>query len=149
MLNILKSLRGARRQAKLSPPALWRIDLGPVDEPMMNGRAERISFTTTERISLSRTKRVAAPPIGRAAQRDFDWRSVAPTAISQAARPRHRHDPDRLRRPARGRELAAGAVVYRKRRWQRPERGPGAFLESQAGVLERVIAEPLDSPRLI
>ena len=79
MLNILKSLRGARRQAKLSPPALWRIDLGPVDEPMMNGRAERISFTTTERISLSRTKRVAAPPIGRATQRDFDWRSVAPT----------------------------------------------------------------------
>src|SRR5436190_22561881 len=79
VLNILKSLRGARRQAKLSPPALWRIDLGPVDEPMMNGRAERISFTTTERISLSRTKRVAAPPIGRAAQRDFDWRSVAPT----------------------------------------------------------------------
>src|SRR4051794_24761029 len=46
---------------------------------MTNGRAERISFTTTERMSLSRTKRVAAPPVGRTAERDFDWRSVAPT----------------------------------------------------------------------
>ncbi|MGB9368403.1 MAG: hypothetical protein WCE79_20565, partial [Xanthobacteraceae bacterium] len=79
MLNILKSFRRAPGQAKLPPPDLWRIDLGPVDEPMMNGRAERISFTTTERMSLDRAKRVAAPPVGRAAERDFDWRSVTPT----------------------------------------------------------------------
>ena len=79
MLNILKSLRRAPHPATLPPSGLWRIDLGPVDEPMINGRAERISFTITERISLGRTKRVAAPPVGHAADRDFDWRSVTPT----------------------------------------------------------------------
>jgi lipopolysaccharide export system ATP-binding protein len=79
VLNILKSLRGAPRPAKRSASELWRIDLGPVDEPMMNGHAERISFTVTDRIALNRTKRVAAPAVGRAAERDFDWGSVAPT----------------------------------------------------------------------
>src|SRR6185436_5504393 len=80
VLNILKPLRRASRPAKLPPPDLWRIDLGPVDEPMMNGRAERISFTVTERMSLGRTKRVAAAPlVGRAVDRDFDWQSVTPT----------------------------------------------------------------------
>ena len=79
MLGILKSLRRAPRTAKLGSPDLWRIDLGPVDEPMVNGHAERISFTTTERIALARTARVAAPPVGRAADRDFDWQSVTPT----------------------------------------------------------------------
>jgi lipopolysaccharide export system ATP-binding protein len=58
---------------------LWRMDLGPVDEPMMNGHTERMSFTTSERIALRKTKRVEAPPIGRTAERDFDWQSVAPT----------------------------------------------------------------------
>jgi len=79
VLDILKSLRRAPRRAKPPASRLWRIDLGPVDEPMMNGHAERISFTTTERIALGRGKRVAAPPIGRAAERDFDWQSVTPT----------------------------------------------------------------------
>ncbi|MEJ0073942.1 MAG: LPS export ABC transporter ATP-binding protein [Alphaproteobacteria bacterium] len=79
MLDFLKSLRRAKAPAKLQAPELWRIDLGPVDEPMMNGHAERISFTVNDRISLNRTKRVAAPPVGRAADRDFDWGSVAPT----------------------------------------------------------------------
>jgi lipopolysaccharide export system ATP-binding protein len=79
VLSILKSLRRAPHPATLPPPDLWRIDLGPVDEPMINGRAERINFTITERISLGRTKRVAAPPVGHAADRDFDWRSVTPT----------------------------------------------------------------------
>jgi lipopolysaccharide export system ATP-binding protein len=79
VLDILKSKRTAPRRIK--PPAsdLWRIDLGPVDEPMANGHTERMSFTTSERISLARTKRVAAQPIGRPADRDFDWQSVAPT----------------------------------------------------------------------
>jgi len=87
VLNILKPLRRASRPAKLPPPDLWRIDLGPVDEPMMNGRAERISFTVTERMSLGRTKRAApAPPVGRAAERDFDWRSVTPTEPRREAR---------------------------------------------------------------
>jgi lipopolysaccharide export system ATP-binding protein len=79
VLNILKSLRRAPRPGKLPPPDLWRIDLGPVDEPMMNGRTERISFTTTERIALGRTKKIAAAPVGRAVDRDFDWQSVTPT----------------------------------------------------------------------
>jgi lipopolysaccharide export system ATP-binding protein len=79
VLGILKSLRRAKVPAKSPAPELWRIDLGPVDEPMMNGRAERMSFTTSERIALGRTKRLAAPPVGRAAERDFDWGSVAPT----------------------------------------------------------------------
>jgi len=79
VLGILNFLRRARRPAKLSAPELWRIDLGPVDEPMMNGHAERMSFAVTDRIALNRTRRVAAPPVGRAAERDFDWRSVAPT----------------------------------------------------------------------
>jgi lipopolysaccharide export system ATP-binding protein len=78
VLNILKSLRAPRR-AKMPAPPFWRIDLGPVDEPMMNGHRERISLSTTERIALGRTTRVAPPPVGRAAERDFDWRSVAPT----------------------------------------------------------------------
>jgi lipopolysaccharide export system ATP-binding protein len=59
------------------------MDLGPVDEPMMNGHAERMTFATTERMSLGRAKRVTAPPIGRTAERDFDWRSVAPTEPRQ------------------------------------------------------------------
>jgi lipopolysaccharide export system ATP-binding protein len=79
VLNILKSFRRAPRPGQLPPPDLWRIDLGPVDEPMMNGRTERISFTTTERMALGRTKKIAALPVGRAVERDFDWRSVTPT----------------------------------------------------------------------
>jgi lipopolysaccharide export system ATP-binding protein len=44
---------------------------------MVNGSAQRMTFGTTERISLGKAaKRASAQPIGRAADRDFDWKSV-------------------------------------------------------------------------
>ena len=78
MLDILKPLlrRAAPRRAQPAASELWSIDLGPVDEPMMNGRTERISLTTSERISLGKGKREPPKPIGRSAERDFDWQSV-------------------------------------------------------------------------
>jgi lipopolysaccharide export system ATP-binding protein len=81
-VNILKPLRGAgsRRATPQSIPSsdLWGIDLGPVDEPMAVGRTtERMDFTTTERISLGKpTRRAVAQPIGKPAERNFDWQSV-------------------------------------------------------------------------
>ena len=78
MLDILKPFRrgGSPRRARTTSD-LWRIDLGPVDEPMVNGRAERMDFTTTERMSLGKSnKRATAQPIGRPAERSFDWQSV-------------------------------------------------------------------------
>jgi lipopolysaccharide export system ATP-binding protein len=81
-VNILKPFRGAglRRAKAQSVPSsdLWGIDLGPVDEPMANGRTtERMDFTTTERISLGKAaKRAVAQPIGKPAARNFDWQSV-------------------------------------------------------------------------
>ena len=45
---------------------------------MVNGHAEKMNFTTTERMSLGKGKRVSAQPIGRSAERDFDWKSVPP-----------------------------------------------------------------------
>ena len=80
MLDILKPFRrnGAPRRAKPPPSDFWRIDLGPVAEPMANGHTEKMSLTTSERISLGKGKRVSAPPIGRGAERDFDWQSVPP-----------------------------------------------------------------------
>ena len=71
--------RGKKRPVRPAPPELFRIDLGPVDEPMTNGRTERMSFSTSERMSLGREKRVAAQPIGKApdrSERNFDWQSV-------------------------------------------------------------------------
>ncbi len=93
MLDILKPLRrrAAPRQAKPAGSDLWSIDLGPVDEPMTNGRTERISLTTSERISLGKTKRKTPEPIGRSAERDFDWRSVD---HSPGDLPPPRHDDD-------------------------------------------------------
>ena len=78
MLSIFNSLkRGkAARRAVVPPSDLFSIDLGPVEEPMRNGHVERISLSTAERISLGKTKRPSAQPIGRAAERDFDWKSV-------------------------------------------------------------------------
>ena len=76
-MSIFNSLRGkAARRAAVPTSDLFRIDLGPVEEPMRNGHTERISLTTSERMSLGKTKRVSAQPIGRAAERDFDWKSV-------------------------------------------------------------------------
>jgi lipopolysaccharide export system ATP-binding protein len=53
------------------------MDLGPIDEPMLNGHDEPISLQTTERISL-RSSRRSEPAPGRAAERSFDWQSVQP-----------------------------------------------------------------------
>jgi lipopolysaccharide export system ATP-binding protein len=80
-VNIFKPFRGSGSRAKAqSIPSsdLWGIDLGPVDEPMANGHAtERMDFTTTERISLGKAaKRAVAQPIGKPAERNFDWQSV-------------------------------------------------------------------------
>jgi lipopolysaccharide export system ATP-binding protein len=78
VLSILKprKRKPAPRPARASSE-LFRIDLGPVAEPMTNGRAEPMNLAVTERMSLGRaTKRVAAPPIGQATERDFDWKSV-------------------------------------------------------------------------
>ena len=71
--------RGKKRPVRPPPPELFRIDLGPVDEPMTNGRTERMSFSTSERMSLGKEKRVAAQPIGKVpdrSERNFDWQSV-------------------------------------------------------------------------
>ena len=79
MLSILKPLR--RKTAPLArvPSELWRIDLGPVAEPMTNGHTERMNFAVTERIALGKSgRRIPAQPIGRATERDFDWKSVQP-----------------------------------------------------------------------
>jgi lipopolysaccharide export system ATP-binding protein len=77
LLKIFNSLRRGKARRPPAPPTdLFRIDLGPVDEPMMNGHIERISFTTSERIALDKGKRAAAQPIGQTAERDFDWKSV-------------------------------------------------------------------------
>jgi len=78
LLSILNSFRrGNARRAVVPTSDLFRIDLGPVDEPMTNGHAERMTFSTSERIALPKAaKRATAQPIGRAAERDFDWKSV-------------------------------------------------------------------------
>ena len=71
--------RGKKRPARPAPSELFRIDLGPVDEPMTNGRTERMSFSTSERMSLGKGKRVSAQPIGQVpdrSDRSFDWQSV-------------------------------------------------------------------------
>jgi len=84
LLSIFKSLRRekAARRTVVPTSDLFHIDLGPVEEPMRNGHVERISLgtlATSERISLGKAKRASvAPPIGRAAERDFDWKSVQP-----------------------------------------------------------------------
>ena len=71
--------RGKKRPVRPAPSELFRIDLGPVDEPMTNGHTERMSFSTSERMLLGKGKRVAAQPIGQApdrSDRSFDWQSV-------------------------------------------------------------------------
>src|SRR5258708_11156752 len=80
-VNSFKPFRGAgsRRAKAQSVPSsdLWGIDLGPVDEPMVNGRTERMDLTTSERISLGRVpKRAVAQPIGKPAERNFACQSV-------------------------------------------------------------------------
>jgi lipopolysaccharide export system ATP-binding protein len=77
VLSILKPFRRNSAPQARVPSELWRIDLGPVAEPMMNGHTERMNFVVTERIALGKSaKRATAQPIGRATERDFDWKSV-------------------------------------------------------------------------
>ncbi len=71
--------RGKKRPVRPVSSELFRIDLGPVDEPMTNGHTERMNFTTSERMSLGKGKRVSAQPIGQVpdrSDRSFDWQSV-------------------------------------------------------------------------
>jgi len=81
---VLSSLNPFRRdKARPVRPTsdLFRIDLGPVDEPMTNGHTERMSFSTGERMSLGKGKRFSAQPIGQVmdrSDRSFDWQSVQP-----------------------------------------------------------------------
>jgi lipopolysaccharide export system ATP-binding protein len=77
VLDFLKPFKRRRLPRAVRPPAgLWRMDLGPVDEPMTNGHVERISLATSERISLKSGRRAAAQPPGPSAERNFDWQSV-------------------------------------------------------------------------
>jgi len=79
VLNILKPFKRGGA-ASLTKPAsdLWRIELGAVAEPMVNGHAEPMSLTTTERMALGKAPNRAIPqPIGKASsERSFDWQSV-------------------------------------------------------------------------
>ena len=81
VLDILNPFRRRGAAPRRTKPVseLWRIDLGPVDEPMVNGRSEPISLKTNERMAFGRaSKRIAEPAIGRATERSFDWQSVQP-----------------------------------------------------------------------
>jgi lipopolysaccharide export system ATP-binding protein len=79
VLNFLRSFRRRAPPRRANPPSdLWRIDLGPVDEPMVNGRTETMSLKTTERISLRSSKRPSEPANSRTPEKSFDWQSVQP-----------------------------------------------------------------------
>ena len=77
-MGILDPFRRGKARRTVAPTSdVFRVDLGPVKERMPNGHAERMPHTTSERISLGKAAKRAAPqPIGRAAERDFDWQSV-------------------------------------------------------------------------
>ena len=108
--------RGKKRPVRPAPPELFRIDLGPVDEPMTNGRTERMSFSTSERMSLGREKRVAAQPIGKApdrSQRSFDWQSV--------------QSPDRWRADQEPEFNGNGFEAEPERQFDRPSPAPSAL----------------------
>jgi lipopolysaccharide export system ATP-binding protein len=103
VLNILRSLRRRAPPQRANPPSdLWRIDLGPVDEPLTNGGTEPMSLKTTERISLRASKRTSEPISSRTPERSFDWQSVQPperVADDDEAAPRT-HDLETWRAPA-------------------------------------------------
>ena len=114
MLDILKPFRrnAAARRGKPAPSEFWRIDLGPVAEPMADGHTEKMSFTTSERIALGKGKRASAQPIGRAAERDFDWQSVPPPDL--------RRDPAEPRGRVNGNGFSPAAL------FERPGEAPAA-----------------------
>ena len=137
MLNIFRSLRRRAPERPATPSSdLWGIDLGPVDEPMVNGRIEPMSLTTTERMSLRSSKRASEPAPGRAAERSFDWQSVQPVerAVDDDASHDDAFDPaaDSWRAPPP--DYAAEAEADRPARTRSFTRGP-ASVEAAAGTL--------------
>ena len=134
MLDFLKPFRSARPRPPASQSSLWRIDLGPVAEPMANGHAEKMNFTTTERMSLGKGKRASAQPIGHSTERDFDWKSVPP--------------PDLRRDPSEAEEGVSGNPASPAALFERPADAPAArplervFRKSQrAGEFSAVVGE--------
>ena len=77
-MNIFRSRKRSAPEPATPSSDLWGIDLGPVDEPMVNGHSEPISLQTSERISLRASKRASEPAPGKASERSFDWQSVQP-----------------------------------------------------------------------
>jgi lipopolysaccharide export system ATP-binding protein len=131
VLDFLKLFRGSTRRAVPSPAELWRIDLGPVHEPMANGHAERMNFPVTERISLGKGKRVSAPPIGRGTERDFDWQSVPPPDLSRDPAERD-DDPFNAGRSA---PSSPGALLDRVFEQRPRARGETSAVTAAAGTL--------------
>ena len=114
MLDILKPFRryAAHRGRKPAASEFWRIDLGPVAEPIANGHIEKMNFKTSERISLGQARRVTAQPIGRSAERDFDWQSVQSPDL--------RGDPSEPRDEFNGKGFTPAAL------FERPAEAPAA-----------------------
>jgi lipopolysaccharide export system ATP-binding protein len=134
VLDFLKPFRNVRPRPPASRSSLWRIDLGPVAEPMVNGHAEKMNFTTTERMSLGKGKRVSAQPIGRSAERDFDWKSVPSPDL--------RRDPSEAEDGVNGNPASPAALL--ERRTEAPAARPleRVFGQSRrAGEFSAVVGE--------
>jgi lipopolysaccharide export system ATP-binding protein len=78
VLNILKGRKRSPVRRNDPPTDFWRMDFGPVDEPLVNGHTEAISLRTTERISFRARPRALESTPGRTSDRSFDWQSVQP-----------------------------------------------------------------------
>jgi lipopolysaccharide export system ATP-binding protein len=144
---VLSILKPFRRKSAPRPPRsaseLWQIDLGPVAEPMTNGHTEAMSLTTTERMSLGRTaKRPSAQPIGKAVERDFDWKSVQTLDVRRGDEEPH---------PFNGGDYAPAAPAFDLRAGSDPgfeRRSDDTFeLPGTPAILDRVFERP--SPRAL
>ncbi len=106
MLGILKPFKRRAARPRNGPPSeLWRIDLGPVDEPMIDGHAERINLAVTERMSLGHLgdRALDKTPRGRQparepapeqnGERSFDWSSVQALDADEVRAPDWREQP--------------------------------------------------------
>jgi lipopolysaccharide export system ATP-binding protein len=134
VLDFLKPFRSARPRPPASQASLWRIDLGPVAEPMANGHAEKMNFTTTERMSLGKGKRASAQPIGQSAERDFDWKSVPPPDL--------RRDPSEADDGVNGKGASPAALFERPAEAPAPRPLERVFRQSQrAGEFSAVVGE--------
>jgi len=109
VLGLPKSLKrnGAARDANAD---LWRVDLGPVDEPMTNGRAEPMNLKSGERITFGRASRRIDDPLPPSApDRSFNWQSVQPLdRAGSSSLPSFAEDLDAWRPPASEDEPGAG-----------------------------------------